>query len=129
MMRFLIDTHVLLWFITDDSRLSSRSLEVVTDATHHVFLSVASLWEIAIKSSRGKLHLGRPFETLFPHQLEMNGISILPIEVEHLSTLTQLPFHHRDPFDRVIIAQAIHLGIPLVSKDSAFEHYPLERIW
>jgi PIN domain nuclease of toxin-antitoxin system len=94
-----------------------------------LFLSVASLWEIAIKMSIGKLKLLRSFEQIVPAQLEENFINILPIELNHLSQIIELPFHHRDPFDRLIIAQGMTEGLPVISSDASFQMYPVEVIW
>jgi PIN domain nuclease of toxin-antitoxin system len=92
-------------------------------------LSIASLWEIAIKSSLGKLELDQPFAELIQRQLVANEITVLPIKFVHLVGLTGLPFHHRDPFDRLIIAQAIAERVPVVSSDGAFRDYPVQVVW
>ncbi len=128
-MRVLLDTHVFLWFITDDRRLSSRAREIMEDPENDLLLSIASLWEIAIKASLGKLTLARPFGELMPHELAENAIEILPIRLDHLTTLTSLPFHHRDPFDRLIVAQAVVEEMPVLSGDSAFSRYPARLLW
>src|SRR5947208_12960492 len=106
-MNLLLDTHILLWFITGDSRLSNTSLDFINDARNDKFVSVASLWEIAIKVSNGKLTLSATFDDLFPHQLDINGFELLPVLIAHTSVVSSLPFHHRDPFDRLLVAQAI----------------------
>ena len=128
-MRVLLDTHVFLWFITDDRRLSSRVREIMEDPENDLLLSIASLWEIAIKASLGKLTLARPFGELMPHELAENAIEVLPIRLDHLTTLTSLPFHHRDPFDRLIVAQAVVEEMPVLSADSAFSPYPARLLW
>jgi PIN domain nuclease of toxin-antitoxin system len=128
-MRVLLDTHAFLWFITDDRRLSSRPREIMEDPENDLLLSIASLWEIAIKTSLGKLTLARPFDELMPHELAGNAIEILPIRLDHLTTLTSLPFHHRDPFDRLIVAQAVVEEMPVLSGDSAFSSYPARLLW
>ena len=103
-MKFLLDTHVLIWFLDGNLRLSSRARQLVEDENNEVFVSIVSLWEIAIKNSLGKLELAQPFEQMFPRQLQENSIEILDISVEHLNAVRILPFHHRDPFDRLILA-------------------------
>lgn len=128
-MRVLLDTHALLWFLTDDPRLSRHAHALITDPANEVLVSVGSLWEIAIKASLGKLPLAAPFEELFPAQLEAEWIGVLPVSMAHLSVLTALTFHHRDPFDRLIIAQAKAEGLPVISRDGAFRDYPIEVVW
>ncbi|MGA7876586.1 MAG: type II toxin-antitoxin system VapC family toxin [Desulfoferrobacter sp.] len=128
-MRLLLDTHTFLWFIVGDERLPQVARNMIADIANEVLLSVASLWEIAIKTSLGKLVLGRPFEELIPEQLILNRIEILPIGLDDLSEVARLPFHHRDPFDRLIIAQAVRKGLPIVGKDGEFAFYQVQLIW
>jgi len=128
-MRVLLDTHAFLWFISGSKKLSSVARNMIADLDNEVFLSVASLWEIAIKVSLGKLDLVQPYEELIPEQLQQEEISTLPIELEHLTNMIKLPFHHRDPFDRLIIAQGIVEGLPIVSFDPVFADYPVRIIW
>lgn len=128
-MRLLLDTHSFLWFINGDKRLSTTAQEIISDIDNGVLLSVASVWEIAIKVSLGKLLFEEPFENLIPEQLAENSIDLLPIHLDDLSLVAQLPFHHRDPFDRLIIAQSITNKIPIVGKDPAFNSYAITRIW
>jgi PIN domain nuclease of toxin-antitoxin system len=128
-MRCLIDTHAFLWFITTDKRLGERAYEEISNIENEVVLSIASLWEIAIKASLGKLELMKPFRDLIPRELVVNEIDLLPITPKHLAVLTDLPFHHRDPFDRLIIAQAMVEGIPLLSVDEEFRKYPVQILW
>ena len=128
-MRVLLDTHCFLWFLTDDSRLSRSALRILQDSNNDVVLSMASLWEIAIKSSLKKLDLAKPFGEIFPQEMVNNDIGLLPILLKHLSTLTTLPFHHRDPFDRLIISQAITEEVPVLGRDSSFDSYPVQVLW
>lgn len=128
-MRVLLDTHALLWFITDDDRLGGRARSLIEDPEADVAVSVASLWEVAIKHSIGKLPLARPFAETFPAQLDANAFRTLPIEPAHLARLVDLPFHHRDPFDRLILAQALAETVPVLTRDRAFEAYPVDVIW
>lgn len=94
-----------------------------------LLISTVSLWEIAIKTSIGKLTLTQSYEVFIPQQLEQNSIEILPIKLEHLVVVSTLPFHHRDPFDRLLIAQAMVEKIPIVGFDKAFDAYPVTRLW
>ncbi len=128
-MKYLLDTHSLIWFLTGDAQLSNRARQLIEAEENELLVSVASLWEMAIKFSIGKLDLGQPFETLFPQQLENNSIEILSIAVEHLHTVCKLPFYHRDPFDRLIIAQAQVEKLPVVSVDTVFDTYGTRREW
>lgn len=128
-MRYLLDTHSFLWFIGGHPHLSTAARELIEEPTNLPLLSVASLWEIAIKLSLGKLSLAQPFMELIPRQLEMNGIELLPIDIDHLAIVAELPFHHRDPFDRLLIAQAIIEQIPIVGADSIFDAYSIKRLW
>lgn len=128
-MRVLIDTHAFLWFITADSRLSDHARQVLSTGGNQVLLSVASVWEIAIKVAIGRLPLPLPLDTLIADQLRLNRIGLLPISLDHALGVAHLPMHHRDPFDRLLVAQAIREEIPLVSADEAFDAYPVQRRW
>jgi PIN domain nuclease of toxin-antitoxin system len=128
-MRALLDTSAFLWFISGSDRLSENARNHITDFDNDLVLSIASLWEIAIKTSLGKLELSSPFDQFISSQLEKNAIGILPIELHHLSATTNLEFHHRDPFDRLIIAQSITEHMPVITSDVVFSKYPVEIIW
>ncbi len=128
-MRLLLDTHTFLWFIAGSDRLSDHAKDTIADGTHEAFLSVASFWEIAIKVSLGKLTLGAPFEQLIPEQLQQNNFQVLGVELSHLNGLLTLPMHHRDPFDRIIICQAIEENLTLISVDGHFDAYNINRLW
>jgi PIN domain nuclease of toxin-antitoxin system len=128
-MKLLLDTHSFLWFITGDDRLSKTARGLVEDSDNQPWLSIASLWEIAIKTSIGRLKLARPFEELIPEQMSLNGIEALDIRIEHVAQVIQLPFHHRDPFDRLLIAQAKVEDVPIVGADQAFDTYSITRMW
>jgi PIN domain nuclease of toxin-antitoxin system len=128
-MKLLLDTHAFLWFIIGSSNLSDAARALIEDAANERFLSVASLWEMAIKLSIGKLSFSSPFDVLIPQQLSLNGIDLLNIEVAHAAIVATLPFHHRDPFDRLLIAQAIVEKMPVVSIDAALDTYGITRLW
>jgi PIN domain nuclease of toxin-antitoxin system len=128
-MKLLLDTHALLWFISNDPQLSGAARENIENQAHEKFVSAASLWEIALKLSVEKLKLPRPFDEVFPKQLEVNGFELLPITCLQLNQLMALPFHHRDPFDRLLIAQACADGMTIVTRDLAFAKYPAKILW
>ncbi|HXF41055.1 MAG TPA: type II toxin-antitoxin system VapC family toxin [Blastocatellia bacterium] len=127
-MRLLLDTHTFLWFIEDSSKLSQEAKKLL-ESEVELLLSIASLWEMAIKISIGKLTLAEPFHTFIPQQLSKNAIGLLPIRMDHLNLVSSLPFHHRDPFDRLLVAQAITEHLPIVSIDDKFDSYSVKRIW
>ena len=129
-MSTLLDTQAFLWFVTGDSRLSAAARAAIEDpAAAGKLISIASAWEMAIKTSLGKLILAEPFGILVPRELHRNGFRLYPIELRHLSTVASLPFHHRDPFDRLIAAQAMEDGLTVVSSDAAFDAYGVKRVW
>jgi PIN domain nuclease of toxin-antitoxin system len=128
-MNLLLDTHTFLWFIADSDRLSQKARALIEDESNRVYLSAASLWEIAIKVSLGKLNLSEPFETFIPEQLDVNSVELLGISVSHASRVASLPFHHRDPFDRLLAAQALTEDIPIISGDEVLDAYGVTRVW
>lgn len=128
-MKILLDTQAFLWFITDDPKLSAFARSLIENPDNERLFSIAGLWEIAIKMSLGKLELEKPFEELIPHQLEFNDVEPFAIEIAHLKKVAVMPFHHRDPFDRLIIAQSLVEQLPVVSIDTKFDDYGVERLW
>lgn len=128
-MRLLLDTHALLWFVLDDPRLSRGGREAIGDSANSVLVSPASLWEIAIKVSLGKYTLPTEYGRFMEQQLAENEFELLPIEVAHTALLANMPFHHRDPFDRLLVAQSIVESMPLVSGDIVLDHYGIDRLW
>ena len=128
-MRCLIDTSTFLWFISGDSRLSHKSKTIISEIDNEIFLSIASLWEIAIKMSIAKLELSMSYEDLLSTQIEDNEIKLLQIEKNHLRKLVRLPLYHRDPFDRLIISQGIAENLPILTCDRFFNDYPVEISW
>lgn len=129
-MNLLLDTQALLWFILDDPRLSGKALDSIVDTEGMIFVSPASLWEIAIKISLGKYELPEHFEQFWDRQFHINDFKLLPVSIIHTSRVVDLPYHHRDPFDRLIIAQSLVEMIPVVSSDTMLDHYSgVERVW
>jgi len=127
--RILLDTHSFLWFIAGNPRCSIFARELITDPTNQAYISIASLWENSIKISLGKLSLAIPFEELLSQQLTSNSIDTLPIELAELELIARLPFHHRDPFDRLLVAQSLIRNFPLVSADENLDRYGVQRLW
>lgn len=117
-MNLLLDTHILLWHLADNPKLSLETSALIENESHQKFFSIVSLWEIELKRNTGKLAITQPIETLLPEE-----IVILPLKVEHIGYLKNLPFHHRDPFDRIIITQTIVEGFILITDDEAFSKY------
>ena len=128
-MRLLLDTHAFLWFVLGDAQLSSIAKSYILDSAHAKLISPASYWEIAIKVSIGKYTLNASYDLFIQRGVEGNGFEILPIGLKHTTALTALPFHHRDPFDRLLIAQAMAEQIPIISNDPVFDAYPITRLW
>jgi PIN domain nuclease of toxin-antitoxin system len=127
--KLLLDTHAFLWAILDDQRLSDQARALMLTADNELLVSPVSYWEIAIKISLGKYTLNDDFETFMERQTVYSEFTPLPISLKHAAVVATLPFHHRDPFDRMLIAQAISEGIPIVSTDRALDSYSVTRIW
>lgn len=128
-MRVLLDTHTFLWFIAGDSQLSGYARQLIEDPNNQRFLSVASIWEVTIKSSLGRLVVPTPPSRLIREYVWSNAIEMLEITPEHLDRVHNLPYHHKDPFDRLMIAQAIHEDMRLISRDSTFNAYAVQIEW
>jgi len=127
--RLLLDTHAALWWIGDDKRLPASARRTIAKAETVRFLSVASAWEFSIKSSLGKLRLPGPVGKFLEEHLPVNRIELLTITFADLTRVESLPFHHRDPFDRLIAAQALGRDLAVVSADRVFDEYGVKRIW
>ena len=127
-MKLLLDTHTFLWFLGGDSELSKKARTLIENPEHEKYISIASFWEIAIKNSLGKLTLDVPFAELKIEVIK-NSFQILPITFEDTLQLSKLPFHHRDPFDRIIISQAIGNNLTLISRDNNFSLYNVNLLW
>lgn len=128
-MKFLLDTHALIWFFSGNSHLSNTVRELMENTNHEKNISMASVWEMAIKQSKGKLTLLLPLETYITQKINLEDFALLSIQLNHLGIISTLPFHHNDPFDRLLIAQAVVENIPILSRDVAFDAYPIKRIW
>ena len=128
-MRVLLDTHAFLWFVLNDPQLSPTALATIEDPANDVLVSPASFWEIAIKVSQKKLDLFAPYDEFMRRGIVDNDFEILPIEPRHGGRLTTLPFHHKDPFDRMLAAQSLVEGIRLVSIDAILDLYGVDRLW
>ena len=128
-MRALLDTHVFLWWITDDPRLSPRAREAIADAGNQIFLSAASGWEIAIKARLGKIQLPAHPGHFIAEQLALNAIECLPLRMEHALHVYTLPDYHRDPFDRLLVAQSQLENMPIITSDPFIARYAVEVIW
>ncbi len=128
-MKVLLDTHAFLWLIAGDIRLSDKARQTYLNTENSLFFSAASLWEICIKLSLGKISLKNEWFRTIQVEMEINTIQWLPIEMAHCTKVTELPFHHRDPFDRMLIAQAIVEDMDLLSRDRRLSAYTIERIW
>lgn len=130
-MRVLLDTHAFLWFVAGDVSLSASARAAIEDPNNDVFVSIASAWEVAIKTSLGKLSVDAPsVGEFFEEQMDANGLAYLAIDPPHVFRVATLPFHHRDPFDRLLVAQALEEEIPLVTREVAtFERYGAALLW
>ena len=128
-MRLLLDTHVFLWLQTDPERLRASTRTLLAATENEVYLSVASVWEMAIKLSLGKLTLAISLDTLIEEGAVNNGFSLVDVRREHAVAVTHLPFHHRDPFDRLLVTQAMTDKMTIVSNDAELDAYPIQRLW
>ncbi len=128
-MKLLLDTHAFLWMSLDSPQLSQRGRELIADTDNELALSPASYWEIAIKIRLCNYELDEPLDEFVNREIERNALTVVPIAPEHAAVLTRLPFHHRDPFDRMLIAQALVEQVSVLSKDVVFDHYGVPRFW
>jgi PIN domain nuclease of toxin-antitoxin system len=128
-MRVLVDSHAFLWAILEDAKLSAASRAIWLEQTNQLLLSPASLWEISIKAGLRKLELNRPLLQFFEEEMEKNRLELFPISPGHAATVATLPQIHRDPFDRMLVAQALCEGIAILSADQQFDAYGVTRLW
>ena len=131
-MRYLLDTHSFLWFVKGDASLSVTSRNLIADPNIEIYLSTASIWEMAIKVSIRKLIVPSPLQQFLDAEIERLGLALLGITTEHADKVAGLPFYasrHRDPFDRLIIAQSLVENMPVISSDVSFDDYAISRVW
>jgi PIN domain nuclease of toxin-antitoxin system len=127
--KILLDTHTFLWWVDDSPKLSGKAKKIIADIDNSCLLSLVSCWEMAIKTSIGKLKLAIPVKEYIPRHMAANDFSMLPISFRHVIGVEAMPLHHRDPFDRLLAAQTLAEKMILVSADPAFDSYGVERIW
>jgi len=127
--RLLLDTHALVWFVDQDHLLSRPAHAAITDPANDLLLSAASIWEIAIKVGLNKRSLALPYREWIDRAMADLCVTVLPITSEYADAQTRLPYHHRDPFDRLLVAQAQVENVPLVSTDPVFAQYGITRLW
>jgi PIN domain nuclease of toxin-antitoxin system len=128
-MRLLLDTHAFIWWDSAPNKLPSQILALFQDQANEIIISVASIWEMQIKSQLGKLELKLPLEEIINTQQQTNNVQVLPITLAHVLALDGLPMHHRDPFDRLLVAQTNVEEVVLVSRDKIFEQYSVKLLW
>ncbi len=128
-MTYLLDTGVWLWSVGDPSRISRKARDVMADVRQELFLSAVTSWEVAIKAASGKLHLPEPPDLYVPRRMASQGLRPLAVSHQHALAVFALPAHHRDPFDRLLIAQAQVEDMTLISADSMFDRYPVQLLW
>jgi len=128
-MKLLLDAHTFLWFVWDEVQLTNDAKALIVNPTNQKLISTATYWEIAIKVSIGKLDLGEPYRAFMHREIARNHFDLLHVSVDHAAAVSVLPFHHRDPFDRMLISQAMVEQMPIVSGDRAFDAYPITRLW
>ena len=129
MTRLLLDTHAMLWFFWDDSQLSGAAKSLIENAENQKLVSIASCWEIAVKVGLRKLDLGESSRSFLSREIARNNFELLPISLEHATTVEDLSLHHRDPFDRLLAAQALVEVLSFVSADAVFDQYGVSRLW
>lgn len=128
-MKLLLDTHAFLWWVTDDERLSQNARKRIAEPRNEVFLSAVSTWEIVVKASLGRLSLVERLDRFVMRQLETNAFTPMPLQLSHAANVWALPDHHKDPFDRLLVAQALVEGLMLVTDDRQVRRYPVKIVW
>lgn len=128
-MRLLIDTHTLIWTVDDPAKLGSEAALALQDPANELLLSAGSVWELAIKVGLGKLSLSLPYRQWVSLAIAELAASVVPVTVEYADVQSRLPLHHRDPFDRLLVAQSRVENVPLVSADEIFDRYGIARLW
>jgi PIN domain nuclease of toxin-antitoxin system len=127
--KLLLDTHTFLWWVAASKELSRKARSAIGSGRNECYVSVASGWEIAIKVSLGKLRIEGALDRFLPEQLAVNGFQALPIELKHAARVATLPFHHRDPFDRLLVAQALEEELGVVTANAVCAKYGVKRVW
>ena len=128
-MKLLLDTHAFLWWIMDDPKLSPQAADAIQDSDNDIYVSVASAWEIAIKAGLGKLKLPDTPKRFVPRQIAANNFLVLPINLDHGLAVQDLPLHHRDPFDRLLVTQSQIEKMPIVTDDGLIKRYGVKVLW
>ncbi|MFM8308942.1 MAG: type II toxin-antitoxin system VapC family toxin [Microcystis aeruginosa] len=128
-MNILLDSHTLIWFSQNSPQLSSSAIKILEDRNNLLFLSLVSVWKIQIKVQLGKLNLDISLAEIVKDQTKINDVQILPLKLSHIWTLDTLPYYHKDPFDRLLISQAITENLIILGVDSVFDSYPVQKIW
>ena len=128
-MRILLDSHAVLWYVDQDQMLSGTAHAAITDPANDLLVSAATIWELATKAAIGKLSLSQPYRLWMNKAMSDLRASLLPVSIDYADAQAGLPFHHRDPFDRLIIAQSLIEGISVVSADGQFDAYGVNRVW
>lgn len=128
-MKVLLDTHTLIWFVENSPKLTITASDLIADEGTERIVSIVSLWEIAIKHSLSRLTLSLPLDEFIAIHIPADKVTLLPITVPHLLTFAQMPWHHRDPFDRILVAQALTENIPIISVDGVLDAYGVQRLW
>ncbi|MFV1860013.1 MAG: type II toxin-antitoxin system VapC family toxin [Anaerolineales bacterium] len=128
-MNLIVDTQVFLWWLVDDGALSERARDLMRDAGNTLYLSAVSAWEIAIKAALGRLELSGDPTIVVPEQMAANSIEPLPMQISHALHVNSLPPHHRDPFDRMLVAQSQIESLPILTSDARIGHYDVEVVW
>jgi PIN domain nuclease of toxin-antitoxin system len=128
-MQVLLDTHTLIWFFQGNENFSEKMRLLIEDENNEKLISIVSVWEMSIKQSIGKLKFSLPVKTFIEQKLALNDFKLLNINLDHIDVITTLPLEHRDPFDRILIAQAMGEKIPIISVDTVFDAYSITRLW
>ncbi|MEH2176720.1 type II toxin-antitoxin system VapC family toxin [Nostoc sp.] len=128
-MQVLLDTHTLIWFFQGNKNFSEKMRLLIEDENNEKLISIVSVWEMSIKQSIGKLKFSLPIKTFIEQKLALNDFNLLNINLDHIDVITTLPLQHRDPFDRILIAQAMVEKIPIISVDTVFDAYSITRLW
>jgi PIN domain nuclease of toxin-antitoxin system len=128
-LRVLLDTHVFLWWVSDEKPLPRKAAKLISDEGNIIFVSHATVWEMAIKAALGKLTLPEAAGTFVQKQCKLNRFQLLPISLDAISMIETLPLHHNDPFDRLLVAQCLDIKIPIISADAVLTKYRVTRIW